>query len=412
MQPAASALFDIPFSRLREILVSLGEPSFRASQLYRAVLHHDARSAANVTTLPVSSRAIIDSAFSFRAGRVLQESMAADGVTKQLVEFTSSRERAGEGASLGLGLKESPVASAAPRIVESVRIPEGRRSTLCVSSQAGCSLACSFCHTGTQKLLGNLSSSEIIEQVLLSGPTRPTNVVFMGMGEPLLNYRNVHRAVSVLTSKDGFAMPARRILISTAGISPIIPQLAVDLPGVRLALSLHAPTDELRTQLMGVNARFPLKETLAACAKFVDVSLATLGGSVSARDDGSDDEDDEGTPRGQFFSGTRRVRVSFEYVLLHAVNDAPSDAAALAQLLHGWHPRARLHALVNLIPFNAWPDAPFAAPHRSDITAFAETLRAAGFRVTVRRARGSDVLGACGQLKASAQKRVPARASA
>lgn len=408
-------LFDIPFSRLRDLLVSLGEPKFRAAQLYHAVLHSNARSAANVTTLPVSSRTAIDSAFSFRAGRVLKESIAADGVTKQLVEFSGARERADEGGVVGLGLKEkNQGAGAVPRVVESVRIPEGRRVTLCVSSQAGCSLACSFCHTGTQKLLGNLTSSEIIEQVLLSGPTRPTNVVFMGMGEPLLNYRNVHRAISVLTSKDGFAMPARRILISTAGVSPIIPQLAADLPGVRLALSLHAPTDELRTRLMGVNARFPLKDTLSACAKFVDVSLASLGDSVTARDEVSDDEEDEEkeSPRGQFFNGTRRVRVSFEYVLLHNVNDAPSDAVALAQLLHGWHPRARLHALVNLIPFNAWPDAPFVPPPRSNVIAFAETLRAAGFRVTVRRARGSDVLGACGQLKASAQKRVPTRASA
>ena len=412
-----AGLFDVPITRLRDILVSLGEPAYRARQLYRAVLHERATSVGAISTLSAASRARIDDALALRAGRVAKETRAGDGVVKQLVELTGGGSGRSDAAALGLGAKEAaaPAAAAAARVVESVRIPEGRRETVCVSSQVGCSLACAFCHTGTQAMRGNASASEIIEQVLLSG-ARPTNVVFMGMGEPLLNYRAVLGAIGVLTdARDGLALPARRVLVSTAGIAPVIARLATDAPGVRLALSLHAPSDALRTRLIGVNARFPLRDTLAACAQFVDASLARLvGGGATAADDDNDEsgDDDEGgsgaEPRGQRFNGPRRVRVSFEYVLLSGVNDAREDAAALAALLSAWHPRARLHAHVNAIPFNAWPGAPFSAPTAARVAAFVGTLRDAGFAATVRRPRGDDALAACGQLRASADAKRPA----
>jgi len=440
-------LLDVPIARLRDLLVSLGEPAYRASQLYRAVLRDGHTDAAAITTLPLAARARVGAAFSLAHGRVASRSAAADGTVKFLVELgaagggADAAAAAAAAAALGLAPKAAP--RGGPRVVEAVLIPEARRATLCVSSQAGCSLACAFCATGTQAMRGNLGASEILAQVLIAradaaarGAPPPTNVVFMGQGEPLLNWRAVARAAAVLVdARDGLALPPRRVLVSTAGVAPVIPRVALDAPGVRLALSLHAPDDARRSAIMGINARFPLAEVMAACAQYVDIRLAAVargaaraqagagrgdgggGGGGGGDDDDADSDSDDGAddtsaaaasvraPPGQRFNGTRRVRVSFEYILLRGVNDAPADARALAALLARWRPAARAHAHVNLIPFNAWEGAPFGAPARGVAGDFAAALRDEGFAATVRRARGADVAGACGQLRAGTERK-------
>jgi 23S rRNA (adenine2503-C2)-methyltransferase len=340
-------------------------------------------------------------------------------VIKLLVELGRRADETGgadSAAALGIAAKKpcsSPAESLPARRIEAVIIPQGRRTTLCVSSQVGCSLSCAFCHTGTQAMRGNVGASEIVGQVLLARARRPiTNVVFMGQGEPLLNWRAVSRAIGVLTEPKGFALPPRRVLVSTAGVAPLIPRVAIDTPGVRLALSLHAPTDELRSKLMGVNLRWPLAEVMAACAEYVRLRIAANEGTEEEEDE--EEAEDEGShlddvllrtppPRGQKFNGTRRVRVSFEYVLLHGVNDSPREAAALVSLLSRWHPRSRLHAHVNLIPFNPWTGDSFRAPPLEAVRDFAAALREEGFATTVRRARGDDVGGACGQLRTNSE---------
>jgi 23S rRNA (adenine2503-C2)-methyltransferase len=301
------------------------------------VLHGGARATTDVTTLPAASRASLAASFSLRHGRVASSTSCGDGATKLLVE-----------------LPRIDATRGGPLRVESVLIRDGARTTLCVSSQAGCSLACSFCRTGTQALGGNLSGADIIEQVLLARESLPadklTNVVFMGQGEPLLNYRAVIQACHVLTHARGLALPPRRVTVSTSGVAPLMARLARDAPGVRLALSLHAPNDALRTSLMGVNARWPLRVVIDAAARFVADSLASIPGSAQGR--------------GQAFAGARRVRVSFEYVLLNGVNDSDAHARALASLIAAWlpaGPRASLrHAHVNVLRFNAWEGAPLA----------------------------------------------------
>lgn len=412
-----TALFDVSFLRLNALLISLGEPTYRATQIYDAVLRHGATDYSTITTLSAASRTRLSASFSLHHAKIAHESLASDGVIKLLVELGAKpvAEDVGAFSATALGIvakscgsiKEQE-GSAIARRVEAVLIPEGRRSTLCVSSQVGCSLACSFCHTGTQAMRGNVSASEIIGQVLIAQAKRPvTNIVFMGQGEPLLNWRNVSQAISVLTGKKhkGLAFPPRRVLISTAGVAPLIHKVATETPGVRLALSLHAPNDILRSRLMGVNVRWPLVEVMAACREFVKLRLAAVKDDDINDDNGDDDMDDLDEPRGQQYNGTRRVRVSFEYVLLAGVNDSPREAAELAVLLNGWMPRARLHAHVNLIPFNKWEGGVYNAPTPHAVSAFATVLKNEGFATTVRRARGDDVGGACGQLKSSVESK-------
>jgi 23S rRNA (adenine2503-C2)-methyltransferase len=415
-----TALFELRFSRLQELLVSLGEPSYRATQLYDAVLRHGATDFSTITTLSAASRTKLSAAFSLQHAKIAHESHATDGVIKLLVELGAApvAEDVGSFSASALGIvakscgsKEQEGSAIIARRVEAVLIPEGRRSTLCVSSQVGCSLACSFCHTGTQAMRGNVSASEIIGQVLLAQAKRPvTNVVFMGQGEPLLNWRNVSRAISVLTEKKGLAFPPRRVLISTAGVAPLIHKVATETPGVRLALSLHAPNDILRSRLMGVNVRWPIADVMAACREFVKLRLAAAAAVKNDNEDDDENGDDEmdemgDEPRGQQYNGTRRVRVSFEYVLLAGVNDSLREAAQLAALLNNWMPRARLHAHINLIPFNKWEGGVYNAPTAHAVSAFASLLKYEGFATTVRRQRGDDVSGACGQLKSSVERK-------
>ena len=252
--------------------------------------------------------------------------------------------------------------------IESVLIPEPRRQTLCVSSQVGCSLDCSFCATGRLGLGRNLRAGEIVDQVLHGAEVLArsgeeiTHVVFMGMGEPLLNLDNVIRSIRILADPRGVGLSPRRVTVSTAGVVPRIAELGRALP-VRLAVSLHATTDEVRNELVPLNRRFPIATLLEACRRY---------------------------------PASRRDRLSIEYTLIRGVNDSSDDARRLVKLLHG------LRAKVNLIPMNEHPGSAYRRPEAPQIEAFAGTLAAAQLPVTVRRSRGDDIFAACGQLGAPA----------
>jgi 23S rRNA (adenine2503-C2)-methyltransferase len=260
--------------------------------------------------------------------------------------------------------------------VESVHIPEEDRGTLCVSSQVGCTLTCKFCHTGTQRLVRNLEAAEIVGQVMIArdalgewpSPAEDrqiTNIVMMGMGEPLYNFDNVAKALKIVMDHEGLSISRRKITLSTAGVVPMIRRCGAEL-GVNLAISLHAVSDELRDVLVPLNKKYPIAELLDACR--------TYPGSSNAR------------------------RITFEYVMLKGVNDTPAEARELVRLLAG------IPAKVNLIPFNPWPGAPFECSSDAAIAAFADIVNAAGYSSPVRTPRGRDILAACGQLKSESVK--------
>lgn len=286
---------------------------------------------------------------------VVWEHASGDGTVKWLVAFADGQR------------------------VEMVFIPDGRRGTLCVSSQVGCTLTCRFCHTGTQSLARNLTAGEIVGQVLLARdrigdhgfamekPRRLTNVVFMGMGEPFYNYDAVAAAVRVLSDRDGLAISRRRITVSTSGVVPAIERCGREL-GVNLAISLHAARDELRERIMPLNRRYPLADLMRACREYPGLS--------------------------------NNRRILFAYTLLRGVNDSDDDARDLVTLL------GDLPAKVNLIPFNPWPGAPYEPSPRTRVRAFQEILLGCGLAATVRETRGDDIAAACGQLKTVASRDV------
>jgi 23S rRNA (adenine2503-C2)-methyltransferase len=266
------------------------------------------------------------------------------------------------------------------QLVETVYIPEMNRGTLCVSSQVGCTLTCRFCHTGTQKLVRNLSAAEITGQMVAarddledwgqnpqsnSGTRKVTNVVMMGMGEPLYNSDNVAAALNVMSDGDGLSLSKRRITLSTSGVVPEIPDMGAKT-GVMLAISLHAVTDELRDELVPLNKKYPIEALLEACRNWPGLSNAK--------------------------------RITFEYVMLKGVNDSDADARALVKLLAG------IPAKINLIPFNPWPGAPYECSDEARMQTFADIVNRAGYASPVRRPRGRDIMAACGQLKSASVK--------
>jgi 23S rRNA (adenine2503-C2)-methyltransferase len=255
--------------------------------------------------------------------------------------------------------------------VETVLIPEADRGALCVSSQVGCTLSCTFCHTGTMPMIRNLTAGEIVAQAMIArdrmhewGKKRAecmvTNIVMMGMGEPLFNYDNVAQALRIVMDGEGIAISRRRIMLSTAGVVPMIERVGREL-GVNLAISLHAVHDDLRDELVPLNKRYPLDELLQACRQYPAASNAR--------------------------------RITFEYVMLNGVNDSDAEARELVRLLKG------IHAKVNLIPWNPWPGAGYQSSAADRIQAFARIVNAAGYSSAVRATRGEDIMAACGQLK-------------
>ncbi|HEY4264813.1 MAG TPA: 23S rRNA (adenine(2503)-C(2))-methyltransferase RlmN [Micropepsaceae bacterium] len=324
----------------------------RARQLWNWIYVHGARDFAKLTNLAKDFRELMAGNFSLARPEIVTQQISEDGTRKWLL-------RTGPGIEF-----------------ETVYIPEEDRGTLCVSSQVGCTLNCRFCHTGTQKLVRNLTPYEIAGQLMVARDAledwpstrenrRVTNVVMMGMGEPLYNFDHVKTALGIVADGDGLALSKRRITLSTAGVVPMIPRAGAEI-GSSLAISLHAARDEIRDVIVPLNRKYPIAELMAACRTYPGVSNAR--------------------------------RITFEYVMLKGVNDAPADARALVKLVSG------IPAKINLIPFNAWPGAPYECSDWGTIEAFAEIVNRAGYASPVRTPRGRDIMAACGQLKSASLK--------
>jgi 23S rRNA (adenine2503-C2)-methyltransferase len=337
--------------QLRGYFASLGEKPFRAQQVMKWIYHQGVTDFAEMTNLSLGLRKQLAGKAEIRPPEIVREQVSADGTVKWLI---------------GVG---------GGNAVETVFIPEPNRGTLCISSQVGCALNCTFCATGAQGFNRNLSSSEIIGQVWQAaralghernGERRITNVVLMGMGEPLANFYEVVPALALLRADLGFGMAAKRVTLSTAGLVPGIDRLRETID-VALAVSLHAPDDELREQLVPLNRKYPIRELMRACADYV--------------------------------SDKHKRTVTFEYTLIDGVNDHPDHARKLVKLLR------RLPSKLNLIPFNPFPGTRYRCSPEARIRAFQEIVMDGGLIATVRKTRGEDIDAACGQLAGQVQDR-------
>lgn len=351
-------LVGLSIETMREALAVHDIPAFRAKQIWHWVYQRGVRTFEAMGNLPKDMRTLLAQHYSIDRPAVVTEQKSDDGTIKWLLSMSDGQQ------------------------VETVFIPDAERGTLCVSSQVGCTLTCKFCHTGTQPLVRNLGVHEILQQVmhardvLNEWPTSPvkktdddgaglTNVVLMGMGEPLYNYENVAAAMLICMDQEGLAINKRRITLSTSGVVPLMRRCGEEL-GVNLAVSLHAATDEKRSAIMPINIKYPLSELMEACRTYPGISPAR--------------------------------RITFEYVMLKGVNDSDEDAQALITLL------GDLPCKVNLIPFNVWPGSGFECSSNTRIDKFSKILTAAGIAAPVRRPRGRDILAACGQLKSESQR--------
>jgi 23S rRNA (adenine2503-C2)-methyltransferase len=345
---------------LREALIAAGTPEkqakMRLGQLWQWVYHWGVRDFALMTNLAKDYRALLAENFAIEIPEVVTRQISEDGTRKYLVRIAGGHE------------------------VEVVYIPETDRGTLCISSQVGCTLTCSFCHTGTQKLVRNLTAAEIVGQVMLARddldewpvPGAPkeegrliSNIVLMGMGEPLYNFENVRDAMQIVMDGEGIALGRRRITLSTSGVVPEIARTATEI-GCQLAISFHATTDAVRDVLVPINKRW---------------NIATLLEALKAYPGLSNSE-----------------RITFEYVMLDGVNDTKEDAHRLVKLLEG------IPAKVNLIPFNEWPGAPYRRSSGNRIHAFADIIYKAGYASPIRTPRGEDIMAALGQLKSATER--------
>ena len=365
-------LLDFDTEGLAAWLERCGEKPYRARQLMRWVHRSGVSELDGMTDLPKSLRAALAGEVVVEAPAVTRDSVAADGTRKWLL-------------SVGTG-----------NGIETVFIPEAARGTLCVSSQVGCALECAFCSTGRQGFNRNLTAGEIIGQLwwdnralgadFAAGKRPITNVVMMGMGEPLANFDYVVTAMRVMLDDHGYGLSRRRVTLSTSGMVPWMDRLREACP-VSLAVSLHAPNDALRDRLVPINRKWPLRELLAACRRYID-------GAASAPD--RVDDEDDAVPTGVAAkwqrAGSPRDFVTFEYVMLRDVNDTPAHARELVDRV------GDLPCKFNLIPFNPFPDSGFERSRADAIVAFQSELLSAGFVATVRKTRGDDIDGACGQL--------------
>jgi|TARA_B110000971_G_scaffold95327_1_gene98058 23S rRNA (adenine2503-C2)-methyltransferase len=346
---------------LREALVAAGTPEkqakMRTGQLWQWIYQKGVRIFDEMTNLSKEYRVLLAENFVVAIPEVVSKQVSVDGTRKYLVRIAGGHE------------------------VETVYIPETDRGTLCISSQVGCTLTCSFCHTGTQKLVRNLTAGEIIGQVMLArddlgewpepgrNPVNTarllSNIVLMGMGEPLYNFENVRDAMKIAMDPEGIQLSRRRITLSTSGVVPEIARTATEI-GCLLAVSFHGTTDEVRDKLVPINKRWNLEALLDALRDYPKVSNSE--------------------------------RITFEYVMLKGVNDTDEDAHRLVELIKG------IPAKVNLIPFNPWPGAPYERSSNNRINAFAEIVYQAGYASPVRKPRGEDIFAACGQLKSATER--------
>ena len=331
---------------VRDFAVALGEPGYRGGQVVRRLWHTPVATFEEMTELPKAFRAALDEAFVIPRLEIASRQKSVDGTEKFLFRLHDGQH------------------------IETVSIPEGDRLTFCVSSQAGCALRCAFCATGLMGFARNLETYEIAGQVrelaLLDPPLVASNIVFMGMGEPLLNWSAVDKVLTILNDAQGFGIGARHITVSTVGVLPGIEALAARPEQFRLAISIHAPSDALRHTLMPINTKYPLADVIAAAGQF-------------------------------------DRRVTFEYVMLGGVNDGPREASELAALAR------QCRAFVNLIPLHPGGAGNFTPTTADDIRRFAGWLRREGVEVAVRKSRGTDIAAACGQLRAERLRRRPPR---
>ncbi len=351
---------------LAENGVPLKQARMRASQIWHWLYIRGVSDFASMSNIGKELRADLDKKFSIARPEIIAEQISNDGTRKWLMRFP-------------------PRGAGKPVDIETVYIPEEGRGTLCISSQVGCTLTCTFCHTGTQKLVRNLTAEEILAQLLVardrlgdwpdadtpmgaivpSEGRKVSNIVMMGMGEPLYNFDNVKTALLIASDSDGIALSKRRITLSTSGVVPFIEKTGSEI-GCALAISLHAVRDELRDVLVPINKKYPLKELLDACRNYP--------GATNAR------------------------RITFEYVMLKGVNDTLEDAKELVRLLKG------IPAKINLIPFNKWPGSDYECSSWEQIEKFAEFINDNGYASPIRTPRGSDILAACGQLKSESER--------
>ncbi len=354
---------------LDSIGVSERERKMRVSQLWRWIYHWGARDFSDMRNIARPLLEMLAERFTLARPEIVTEQVSADGTRKWLLRMPPAH-------AFDKGAE-----------IECVYIPETDRGTLCVSSQVGCTLNCTFCHTGTMPLVRNLTAGEIVGQVMLArdrlgdfpGGTRPTdgivpsgegvravsNIVFMGMGEPLYNFEAVRDAIAILTDGDGLSLSKRRITVSTSGVVPEMTRLGAEC-GTMLAVSLHATNNALRDKLVPLNRKYPIEQLMQACRDYP--------GASNAR------------------------RITFEYVMLKGVNNSPAEARALVKLLKG------VPAKINLIPFNPWPGSPYECSDWATIERFSEIVFNAGYASPVRTPRGRDILAACGQLKSESEK--------
>jgi 23S rRNA (adenine2503-C2)-methyltransferase len=347
MTDTKTELVGLDRAELEAALGALGEKPFRARQLWHWIYYRGATDFAHMTTLAKPLRAKLAEHFTVGRPQLSRDQNSLDGTRKWLLRFADGNE------------------------AETVLIPEDDRGTVCVSSQVGCTLTCKFCHTGTQKLVRNLTTAEIVAQVMTArdalgewptpsdGERLVSNIVLMGMGEPLFNYDNVAKAMRIIMDGEGISISKRRITLSTAGVVPMIRRCGTEL-GVNLAISLHATNDALRDEIMPINKKYPLAELFAALREYP---------TTNAR------------------------RITFEYVMLKGVNDSPAEAKALVKLVSG------LPAKFNLIPFNPWPGSGYETSDEATVKRFSDILFEHGYSAPVRSPRGRDILAACGQLR-------------
>jgi 23S rRNA (adenine2503-C2)-methyltransferase len=365
--PAQPSLMGMPRAMLAQALAEIGvverQRRMRVQQIWHWLYVRGAQDFDAMTTLSKDLRAALAQRFTLARPPIAAEQISVDGTRKWLIQLPGERAEA-------------------PHEVECVYIPETDRGTLCISSQVGCTLNCSFCHTGTQRLVRNLTAAEIAAQVAIardrladwtveSDPSLSerrrlvSNVVLMGMGEPLYNFEAVRDGINVIADGEGLSISKRRITLSTSGVVPNITRAGAEI-GSMLSISLHAVTDELRDQLVPLNRKYPIAALLEACRNYPGLSNAR--------------------------------RITFEYVMLKGVNDSLADARALVRLLKG------IPAKINLIPFNPWPETKYECSDWDQIEKFSEVVFAAGYASPVRTPRGRDILAACGQLKSASEK--------
>ncbi|PWR02847.1 23S rRNA (adenine(2503)-C(2))-methyltransferase RlmN [Meridianimarinicoccus roseus] len=351
---------------LRDALVAAGTPErqskMRTDQLWQWIYQKGVREFDAMTNLAKPFRALLADHFTIELPQVVRREVSSDGTRKYLVRIAGGHE------------------------VETVYIPEEDRGTLCISSQVGCTLTCSFCHTGTQRLVRNLTPGEIVGQIMLArddlgewpAPGRNpkdetrllSNIVLMGMGEPLYNFDAVRDAMKIAMDPEGISLSRRRITLSTSGVVPEIARTAEEI-GCLLAVSFHATTDEVRDQLVPINKKWNIATLLDALRSYPKLSNSE--------------------------------RITFEYVMLHGVNDSDDDARRLVRLIEG------IPAKINLIPFNEWPGAPYRRSSNNRIRAFADIIYKAGYASPIRTPRGEDIMAACGQLKSESERSRNAR---